>query len=146
MVRQGLCRSCAGKSSSIFNNSTVPDLVDAILQAGCKASPTTPPKRAARNPADVTHDKGTVTAEAVAKRNWDASAPDYLKDINGQESVFYFPGACSCLITSPSPVSTSTTTQTIPRYTGTTTVTTTFVDNFTVTVTPRSTTTYVSRN
>ncbi|PVH75180.1 hypothetical protein DL98DRAFT_14703 [Cadophora sp. DSE1049] len=72
--------------------------------------------------------------------------PDFLSDIDNFYSYPYVLAACSCLITSGLPPVLSTTTFTVTEWNATTTVSTTFNDYFTVTVTPRSTTVFQSIN
>ncbi|KAH7323531.1 hypothetical protein BKA65DRAFT_70605 [Rhexocercosporidium sp. MPI-PUGE-AT-0058] len=80
--------------------------------------------------------------------------PDFLTDIDNFYSYPYVLAACSCLISSGLPPLLSTTTFTATEWNATTvtnlavfaTVSTTFEDYFTITVTPRSTTVFQSIN
>ncbi|KAH6707849.1 hypothetical protein BKA61DRAFT_135198 [Leptodontidium sp. MPI-SDFR-AT-0119] len=80
----------------------------------------------------------------LAKR--DEPFPDFLSDADNFYSYPYVLAACSCLISSGLPLVLSTTTFTITEWNVTTTMSTTFEDYFTVTVTPRSTTVFQSIN
>ena len=97
---------------------------------------------------------------ALAKR--DTPLPPYMEDLSYYWSSVYLTPACSCIISSAAAPVPSNTTTTYTKYTATEVrlrckldsmvtnslqyTTTTFVDPFTVTVTPRQTTVYPSIN
>ncbi|KAF2451210.1 hypothetical protein P171DRAFT_696 [Karstenula rhodostoma CBS 690.94] len=82
------------------------------------------------------------TPRALAKRS--IPFPPYFADLNYIWSSVYVTPACSCIISSALPPVPSSTTSTITRHNATLIVTTTTVDPFTVTVTPREATVYIS--
>ncbi|ORY18993.1 hypothetical protein BCR34DRAFT_582557 [Clohesyomyces aquaticus] len=102
-----------------------------------------PTKLVAKNP--VPRQPVITPAPQLKKRI--ADPPDFLSSDLAYfwSSVYYIP-ACSCLITSAIPPTKSTTTVTRTSWTDSTTVYTTYEDWFTVTVTPRQTTVFVSIN
>ncbi|KAG4437320.1 hypothetical protein IFR05_007216 [Cadophora sp. M221] len=95
-------------------------------------------------PPDPTPGPTLLPHHGLTKR--DGPFPDFLSDVDNFYSYPYVLAACSCLISSGLPPVLSTTTFTITKWNATTTVSTTFEDYFTVTVTPRSTTVFQSIN
>ncbi|KAL5384607.1 hypothetical protein PMIN02_009191 [Paraphaeosphaeria minitans] len=82
------------------------------------------------------------TPRALAKRS--IPFPPYFADLNYIWSSVWVTPACSCIISSALPPVPSRTTRTITRHNATVVITTTTVDPFTITITPREVTMYVS--
>ncbi|KAF2735003.1 hypothetical protein EJ04DRAFT_563824 [Polyplosphaeria fusca] len=147
-------RNCQQHIPTPCKAGTAPTGAGAVTSADGQAStPIVPrrlnplhPRAPIITPAPILPRRAAPVEERAVLEKRDAPLPPYMEDLSYFWSSVYLTPACSCLITSALPPTLKTTIPTVTKWTSSTTVSSTYEDWFTVTTTPRETTTYVSIN